>query len=497
MEVEVGNGVGSFSIEGLPIVHKKVRQQTSKEITVAGKWAWSCVCDLEKAFLEVGRVDGAKRLDRTSCDAPWFREQKKLHEAFAFLPAIDWGVDGCAACAIARALTILSILESYGVAATERAGPLTDFLLDLDFDTLPAIPPPVFDTVTSTLKPVQSILCSLLVLAQKEDSTRLKPGYAATLADGLCWALSKLFHAMGMYRMAFIYVAQLFCLTGMVSHGFSPHPHHWTPCHHAEGQRIADNHFCMAHKLHMCAHKRVKRGGRARRQDADFDQDCMEYSAKAVIEACAEVSIHDIQGQHQKVTECAIEVVREYGKGFQYPCDYLTHLDEVTHLVDISLSLHMPPTCQLTCSGIGTTCQTRAPNSSEPSLFTSHAGGAAPTDAGLVVVELVRNQDGWHWFVDGEDRGIVATRENTIRYKISHILFNQVGAGWIPHKTFMNATGWTPAEYFDQTGQTGAMQKQLRRLRRILGFEIVFSKEKGVRFPDRVVNYPKHYPGKF
>jgi hypothetical protein len=80
--------------------------------------------------------------------------------------------------------------------------------------------------------------------------------------------------------------------------------------------------------------------------------------------------------------------------------------------------------------------------------------------------------------------------------KISSILCDQAGADWVPHETFMNATGWKPETYFDQTGHTGTMQKNLSILRK-LGLEIEFDKTKGVRFSGNVVNYRKHSQSSF
>jgi hypothetical protein len=105
-----------------------------------------------------------------------------------------------------------------------------------------------------------------------------------------------------------------------------------------------------------------------------------------------------------------------------------------------------------------------------------------------VVVDLVQQDDGWHWFVSGRDTGRVATNESRLIYKISRILFDQIGHGWVPHRTFYLKLGWTEEEYFDQD----RMQKHLTILRKRLGLEVEFDKQHGVKFSANIVKAKPH-----
>jgi hypothetical protein len=114
--------------------------------------------------------------------------------------------------------------------------------------------------------------------------------------------------------------------------------------------------------------------------------------------------------------------------------------------------------------------------------------GKADLDADMiqlpqVAVDLVQKDDGWHWIVDSRDTGRLATSEDRIIYKISRILFDQIGHGWVHHRTFYQTLGWNKSEYFDQD----RMQKQLTILRRCLGIKVEFQKSNGVRLPSNVV----------
>ncbi len=100
---------------------------------------------------------------------------------------------------------------------------------------------------------------------------------------------------------------------------------------------------------------------------------------------------------------------------------------------------------------------------------------------------LSRREDGWHWFVNGEDKGRMFRGDDTIIGSISRILYDQIGHGWTPHKTFYQKLGWKKEEYFGRSGETGRMQKQLSILRGKLGLQITFRKENGVRFGETVV----------
>ncbi|MDD5698882.1 MAG: hypothetical protein PHH77_09735 [Victivallaceae bacterium] len=92
------------------------------------------------------------------------------------------------------------------------------------------------------------------------------------------------------------------------------------------------------------------------------------------------------------------------------------------------------------------------------------------------------------WYVDGELKKVYGPKKkNCIQSKILNILYNQIGNGWIPHQTFINAIGWNESKYFTSThDKPGCMQQQLRCLRKHLGVKIIFNKTYGVKFSDEL-----------
>jgi hypothetical protein len=110
---------------------------------------------------------------------------------------------------------------------------------------------------------------------------------------------------------------------------------------------------------------------------------------------------------------------------------------------------------------------------------------------GESLVEFTKDEDGWHWIVNQQDKGVVAKKDSSIIYKISRILYDQIGCGWTPHKTFYQKIGWTEEEYFGVKDKTGRMQKQLGILRKNFGLKIFFRKDQGVNFSEEVVKSPK------
>jgi hypothetical protein len=93
------------------------------------------------------------------------------------------------------------------------------------------------------------------------------------------------------------------------------------------------------------------------------------------------------------------------------------------------------------------------------------------------------------WYVDGELKKVYGPKKrNCMQSKILNILYNQIGNGWIPHETFINATGKDEKEYFGLKNiKPGYMQQQLRFLRKHLGIKIIFDSACGIKFPDEVV----------
>lgn len=103
-----------------------------------------------------------------------------------------------------------------------------------------------------------------------------------------------------------------------------------------------------------------------------------------------------------------------------------------------------------------------------------------------------------NWYVDGESKGQIYHDVESIKAKILNILYEQIGNGWIPHQTFMNATGWTEEEYYGKDRcDPGRMQQHLRYLRKCLRVEIVFNTEHGIRFSENVVKYRMQYRSNF
>lgn len=119
---------------------------------------------------------------------------------------------------------------------------------------------------------------------------------------------------------------------------------------------------------------------------------------------------------------------------------------------------------------------------SEPTEQRSEATGK-----GKVTIGIDRRDDGVHWLVNGEDKGVFYTKEGAIKAKILNILYEQIGLGWVPHKTIWQAVAWSEADYFGPSTEPGRMQKQLTETRKFLGVKVEFSKRHGVRFAEGVV----------
>ena len=109
------------------------------------------------------------------------------------------------------------------------------------------------------------------------------------------------------------------------------------------------------------------------------------------------------------------------------------------------------------------------------------------TEEDKIVLERKEIGERVHWFVNGVDKGHIFVRNESIIAKIMEILYDQIGHGWVRHKTFMNACAWKKDEYFPASGDPGRMQRQLNNIRKKLGVAIDFRKEKGVRFPENIV----------
>ena len=92
-----------------------------------------------------------------------------------------------------------------------------------------------------------------------------------------------------------------------------------------------------------------------------------------------------------------------------------------------------------------------------------------------------------HWIVNGVSKGRFYQRPSAKKAKIIEALYDQIGKGWVPHRTFMNGCGWSEKEYYPAYNEPGCMQRQLTEIRKFLNVQIAFNKEKGVRFAENVV----------
>jgi hypothetical protein len=108
-----------------------------------------------------------------------------------------------------------------------------------------------------------------------------------------------------------------------------------------------------------------------------------------------------------------------------------------------------------------------------------------PPDA--IVIERFECEDGIHWAVNGDDKGVFYKRDKSTKAVILEILFNQTGNGWVKHRTFIEKIGWTEKEYFGEAPDPGRMQKQLTEIRKFLGLPVPFDKNQGVQLGPKVV----------
>ena len=213
----------------------------------------------------------------------------------------------------------------------------------------------------------------------------------------------------------------------------------------------------------------------------EIDQhDCklLENSSDIIINTCAAVSSSDTNDILRSLIEEIIYISYDNGQqGWFYwlyiQWEYLTELDKTIALIKNVLNVVAPadPISEIINDLIAQT------KNSNPHIVA----------VDNIAVGFIKRDSGWHWIVNGVDRGRISKRDDSIICKISKILYDQIEFGWTPHKTFYQNTGWTKDEYFGVHNQPGRMQKQLTILRKMLGVEISFNKELGVRFPENVV----------
>jgi len=119
--------------------------------------------------------------------------------------------------------------------------------------------------------------------------------------------------------------------------------------------------------------------------------------------------------------------------------------------------------------------------------------GATPVADGLppdaIIIQRFECKNRIHWVVNGDDKGVFFKRGRPIKGKILEILYDQIGNGWVPHETFMNACGWSRKRYFGGPNEAKIIQKHLTDIRNFLGVKVDFSGEQGhgVRFAENVV----------
>jgi hypothetical protein len=110
-----------------------------------------------------------------------------------------------------------------------------------------------------------------------------------------------------------------------------------------------------------------------------------------------------------------------------------------------------------------------------------------PENAKRIYKKMVGDSE--HWLVDGELKKVYKQEKTqSIQAKILNILYEQIGNGWIPHSTFISATGWNENEYWGSDNEKmGRMRQLLRHLRKHLNVKIIFSKDFGIKFPEDIV----------
>jgi len=120
----------------------------------------------------------------------------------------------------------------------------------------------------------------------------------------------------------------------------------------------------------------------------------------------------------------------------------------------------------------------------------------------VTLESVIHEKSGWirketrlesdYWYVGGELKKVYhREKRQSIQARILNILYDQIGNCWIPHQTFLNATGWTLNEYLGDNDNSGRMQKQLFLIRRDFNLEIIFSREHGVKLSPNITEPKK------
>lgn len=98
-----------------------------------------------------------------------------------------------------------------------------------------------------------------------------------------------------------------------------------------------------------------------------------------------------------------------------------------------------------------------------------------------IPVDLVERDKRLYWNIDGEEqKPIVRGQLRTI----SLILFNEMGRGYIPHRTFFDALGLYREQYFEK------IRKPLSRLKIEFRVPVERDKKEGLRLPENWVKTP-------
>ncbi|MBI5554806.1 MAG: hypothetical protein HY920_02990 [Elusimicrobia bacterium] len=108
---------------------------------------------------------------------------------------------------------------------------------------------------------------------------------------------------------------------------------------------------------------------------------------------------------------------------------------------------------------------------------------------GRTTVNFTKTDDGWHWFVNGEDKGAIAENEEKIIYKISCIIFDNLDCPVITHNTFLKKLDWNNDEYYGNKdeGKKSRMQRQISELRRKTGIDFKYDRKEGIIIPKNLV----------
>lgn len=502
----------------IPIRHSDFGDAGSSDVGAAAKWAWRCVLSLERAFCDtygIGEYELVAQWGEPPDARTWLEAQAELHKAIDCLDPAKFALDGCAACSMASAMAQLT---AGPYMPEERVIPLRNpswhhnrsrecvstqsIIMSLDLKNLPVMPPWRLESIVKVVGPAQAAGLRILeLIAQNEVSDSPTPPEPEDAES----ALERLLDTLRRHRLIFLLFVDAYDIDRDEITIRKANIAGWR---NLEQAIEPSGNFLVRHEnvINAFAREAINMYGlvperRARIRSmwklSEEGWDTLDKSSHTLLENCGRVNSLDRDGTYREVLSQVMGIIYDKeDRPFWNPPTliswvYFERLERTIHAVrKASMGLHVldKPSPEKNAPKPLVEPTQATPHEVEPP---TPSGAAVTGHKDVVVVDYVRKDDGWHWFIDGQDKGTAGKRELTKIRKVSSILFDQAGMGWIPHETFMNATGWKPGAYFDQTGHTGTMQKILTKLRG-LGLKIEFEKDKGVRLGDGKVNYRKH-----